>query len=242
MTTDIYLLGAGLRGSLQMTTETSQALAACRVVYVLHPDTMVAANVKSLGPDVVDLAPLYDGKDIRQDVYKEISELLVKEARKSGPVAFLVHGHPLFLVSASEYTIALAEQYGLTVTALPAVSSFDTLMCDLSIDYGYGVQVFDSTTMLDRGWMPNPHVPLLVFQLATTLNSRVVQDCPAGEVLKPLVEHLLPVYGPNHHVQVVHSAAFILEGREIVRTTLDRLADKSINLERRPTLYVPAID
>jgi uncharacterized protein YabN with tetrapyrrole methylase and pyrophosphatase domain len=242
LTTDIYLLGSGIRGSLHFTNETIQALRVCRSVHVLHPDGMILDYVRQHCDDVRDLASLYHGQDVRQDVYIGIADLLVEEAQSGGPVALLVHGHPLFLVSAAEYTLSLARRRGLVTTVLPAVSSLDTLLCDLGIDYGYGVQIFDSTTLLHNAWSPNPAVPLLVFQLATTCNPLVVSTAPTGVALKPLVEVLVPVYGADHPVKVVHSGAFLLEPTEVIDLPLAALTSDSIDLERRPTLYVPPID
>lgn len=241
MTTDIYLLGSGIRGSLQFTEETRQALSVCTTAFILHPDLMVHEHVKAMGPAVIDLADLYDGKEVRQDVYTEISERLVDAARTNGPVAFVVHGHPLFLVSASEYTLDLAAKNNLTATALPAVSSFDTLMCDLGIDYGYGIQIFDSTTMLREGWLPNPRVPTLIFQLPTTNNANVVLARPTSEVLAPLVAALESVYGGDHPVQLVHSGAHLLEGTRIDHTALGKLAIDEFDLHDRPTLYLESL-
>lgn len=241
MGTDIYLLGSGIRGSLNFTNETNQALQACHAVLVLHPDMMVLDYARRFCADVRDLSALYEGEEVRKDVYRKISELLVEEAENGGPVGLLVHGHPLFLVSATEYTLHLAKQKHLVTSVVAAVSSFDTLMCDLEIDYGYAVQLFDSTTMLDNGWLPNPEVPLLIFQLATTSNPLVVTARPNGEALKPLMDHLLPIYGGDHQVKVVHSGAFLLEQTEIIELPLAAIADDKIDLERRPTLHVPAV-
>ena len=239
--THIYLLGSGIRGALQFTQETIQALRASRVVYVLHDDTMVLDAVRELCPQVEDLATLYSPGDVRSNVYRTISEKLVAEAISGGPsIAFLVHGHPLFLVSATEYTLELARSKGLRVEMLPAVSSFDTLLCDLEIDYGYGLQLFDSSTLLAVDWQPNPQVPMLIFQLATTLCDKVVDTEPPPQVLRPLVEKLLRTYPPDHLCTVVHSSAFLLERSTKIEVALGNLAEcDDIELWKRPTLYVP---
>lgn len=241
MATDIYLLGSGIRGTLHLTTETLQAVEACRCLFVLHPDQMVLDDLRRRCPDVRDLSAVYDRYDVRRDVYVEMSRLVVAEAQRGGPVGFMVHGHPLFLVSAAEYTLTLATSRGMTTEILAGVSSFDTLLCDLGIDYGYGVQIFDSTTLLDNDWTPNPKVPLLVFQLATTRNPNVVTGRPTGACLQPLVDHLIGTYGGDHMVKVVHSAAFLIEKTEIIELPLSAVSVDSLDLERRPTLYVPAL-
>ncbi|MFF5985898.1 SAM-dependent methyltransferase [Prauserella flavalba] len=238
--TSIYLLGSGIKGALHFTLETVQALRACRRVFVLHADQGVIEAVREHCPDVEDLAPLYEGQTIRDEVYHQISHRLVEAALDSAPVAFLVHGHPLFLVSATEYTLDLAERHNLRVSVLPAVSSFDTLLCDLRIDYGYGVQIFDTTTLLKAGWTPNPQVPLLLFQLASTLNRAVISGDPNREALRPLIELLTPLYGADHGVQVVWSSAHVLEASSITEVKLGELATAELELWRRPTLYVPA--
>ena len=115
------------------------------------------------------------------------------------------------------------------------------MLCDLGIDYGYGIQIFDSTTMIENSWLPNPVVPLLVFQLATTGNRRVVKDRPTGSVLQSLADFLIPVYGASHRVRIVHSSAALLEETEITDLRLSELTADEIDLTRRPTLYVPAI-
>lgn len=241
-TTSIYLLGTGIKGALHFTVETMQALRACHRVYVLHADQGVLDAVRAYCSDVRDLAPVYEGQSLRDDVYHQISHELVAAAQEAAPVAFLVHGHPLFLVSATEYTLDLAERHALRVSVLPGVSSFDTLLCDLGIDYGYAVQIFDTTTLLKAGWIPNPQVPLLLFQLASTLNRTVISGDPHEEVLLPLVELLAPLYGADHRVQVVWSSAHVLETSSRTEVALGELASAELALWRRPTLYVPATE
>lgn len=241
-TVDIYLLGTGIRSSLQFSVETIQALSACRVVFVLHDDLSIHEHIRHYCEDVRDLADLYEGRTVRADVYRDISELLVKEAVKEPKVAFIVHGHPLFLVSAAEYTLDLARSRGLEVSILPAISSFDTILCDLEIDYGYGLQIFDATTLIHEEWNLNPAVPILLFQLATTLNEKVVFDEPSSSVLLPLVDYLLKFYPAKHSCTIVHSTSHLLEKPSKVVLQLTEISKThEIELWKRPTLYIPPI-
>lgn len=240
--THIYLLGSGIRGALQLTQETIQALRSSRVAFVLHDDLMVLDAVREHCPDVRDLADEYSRGGVRADVYRRISEILVAEAGRGPGVAFLVHGHPLFLVSATELTLSLARSNGYRVEMLAAVSSFDTLLCDLEVDYGYALQMFDATTLLQHKWTPNPAIPLLIFQVATTLNANIVNDEPGADVLRPLIDRLRMVYPPDHVCTVVHSAAHLLESSTKQKIPLGKLCDDpGIELWKRPTLYVPPI-
>lgn len=144
MTTNIYLLGAGILGALHLTDETKQALSSSDEVYVLHPDTeLIDFIATKYGCVVHDLAGLYGNHTIRRDVYKEISETLVRKAASGARVSFIVHGHPLFLVSASEYTLDLAASEGVNVKVLSAVSSFEPAIGEIvEIDRGEEVAWF----------------------------------------------------------------------------------------------------
>jgi len=240
MATSLYLLGSGITSPIHMTVETRQALQICKKVFVLHADATVIRHIEALGPEVVDVADMYDGLTTRRDAYNAIADRVIREAALTPPVAFLVHGHPLFLVSASEYMVSLAEQESIETRILPGISSFDTLMCDLRIDFGYGLQMFDTTTMLMSGWVPNPAVPMLLFQLATTLEPRITRGERTGEALAPIVDLLAPLYGDEHEVTLIQSASGLLDVSQLLRIPLAALRTDEIDLTRRPTLYVPA--
>lgn len=240
--TDLYLLGSGIRGTLNLTLETIQALQSCRVVFVLHDDLSVHDDIRVYCPDVRDLVELYRGETVRADVYRSITNLLIEEALQAPGVAFLVHGHPLFLVSATEYTLEAARSNNLRVRVLPAVSSFDTILCDLEVDYGYGLQMYDATSMIRHAWKPNPSLPMLIFQLATTLNDKIVLTEPDPGVLDSLVAYLAQTYPLDHTCIIVHSSAHLLESPNKLSVSLGDLSlTKGLELWRRPTLYVPPL-
>ncbi|MEU6077214.1 SAM-dependent methyltransferase [Micromonospora sp. NPDC047074] len=237
----LYLLGSGIRGSLHMTVETIQALGVCKRIFALHADREVLDWVASQGCEVVDLASRYEGQQWRAEVYQAIATELVEAAEQGDPIAFLVHGHPLFLVSATEHILELAHQRGVRTTVLSSVSSFDTVLTDLGLDHGYAVQLFDTTTLLLKGWQPNPEIPLLLFQVATTLNPSVVSGEPDRDGIRRLTELLVPHYGADHVVSVVHSAATPYEASTIQRLPLGELSTGVDELWMRPTLYVPPV-
>jgi len=208
----------------------------------LHDDLRVLEEIKTYCPDVRDLVELYAGETLRSDVYRSITKALISEASQGPGVAFLVHGHPLFLVSATEYTLETARCNNLKVQVVPAVSSFDTILCDLEIDYGYGLQMFDATSMILNAWKPNALLPTLIFQIATTLNDEIVTGELDPVILGPLVEYLAKFYPLDHPCIVVHSGAHLLESSNKLCLSLRDLAQSSdVELWLRPTLYVPPL-
>lgn len=242
---DIYLLGSGIQIP-QLTRETLQILERCRKVFVLHDDHMVVDFVRQHCTSVVDLLYLYDRPTRpRRQVYEEIASLLIEAAKESRSVALLVHGSPMFLVSACEYVLDRAADSGLSAIAVPAVSSFDTILCDLGLDLGYGVQLFDVTTMVRRKWIPNPNVPALLFQLTTFMDDNIINEAPSPVRLAPLVDWLTQIYAKDHRCVVVHSGAHLLERSTQREMTLESLCQPEsadlLRLADRPTLYVPGI-
>jgi uncharacterized protein YabN with tetrapyrrole methylase and pyrophosphatase domain len=240
--TDLYLLGSGIKGALQLTVETIQALTVSNEAHVLHDDPHVIEEIKRHCAKVFDLACFYSFDQSRPDIYRAISKHLIERAREKPPISFVVHGHPLFLVSASEYTVQLGREQGVAVTVMSAVSSFDTLLTDIGVDFGYGLQLFDCSTLLANNWSMNNHVPALIFQLATLLNDRVVTEEPGVRILHPLVNYLKGYFPECHRCLVVHSSVSVLHRTEIVETTIGELhRDERIDLWKRPTLYIPAL-
>ena len=239
---DIFLLGSGIYSTCQFTVEAVQALQVCKKVLVLHDDLAILERVRSWCAEVVDMAYLFQAGSYRADVYHELSQRLIQEASHWRPIALLVHGHPLFLVSASEHTIVEAERAGYRTKVLPGISSLDTILIDLKIDLGYAVQAYDATYMVTQRIMPNPLVPLLIFQVATTCFDLIAMDDPPTERLAPLRDLLCQIYPPSHMVTFVHSATHILERAECKSIPLEKL-DRShdIELRRRPTIYVPPV-
>ncbi len=238
--TDIFLLGTGIHSTVQLTLETIQALKICKQVYVLHDDLDVLRRLSEYNSSINDVAYLFEKGGKRCDAYKAISHLVVDSARQEAPVAFVVHGHPLFLVSATEYTLELAQANDLIATVLPGISCLNTIMCDLQIDLGYALQIYDATLLVDGKYAINPSIPLLVFQLTSLLTDHVIADSPDYSTLEPLVKHLLNFYPEQHEAVIVNSSSHTLDRAERSSVTIGTLGmNEKIPLWKRPSLYVP---
>lgn len=236
---DLYLLGTGIYSSLQLTLETIQALEQCKTVFALHDDEFVLTCLRDYCRNVVDVSDCYTDKSIRRDAYVEISHRVVDAALHDPPVALIAHGHPLFLVSAAEYTLQLGNENGLFVEVLSAISSFDTILTALKIDFGYGIQIYDATTLLRESLQIESRAPVLIMQLATLLNDRVVRTSPGIAELARLRDRLLEFYPQDAPCTYVQCASHMLDKTQLVRTTLAELIDSEhIELWRRPSLYV----
>lgn len=94
---DLYLLGSGVSGFLDITLRTQAALKRCRPVFYLHDMPSLDRYLDEIAPGAVNLLPLYyrDGRR-RIDIYRDVSEHVVEAVGGEAPVGFLVHGHPMF--------------------------------------------------------------------------------------------------------------------------------------------------
>lgn len=235
----LYIVGLGVCGRLHVTPEVQQVLGSVRRAYVLMDDPDLLHFVGRF-TDVVDAADFYPAEGVRADVYARISEAVIAHAVEGHRTAFVVQGHPLFLVSASERMLATAEQSGVRATVLPAVSSFDTIMADLGEDLGYAAQLFDATTMIRTKIVVNPGVPCLVFQIANTLRDEIQRGDLPSKILAPLQQYLLGFYEASRVCKLVVSSTSPLRRAEILKVTLGELAAAEVELWKRPTLYIPA--
>lgn len=240
----IYLMGAGIYSSLHLTIETIQAIKVCGTIYVLHDDINVLNKIKEINNNVIDCIEFYNSSTtkIRSDIYDSISDKIIENSLNTNePIGFIVHGHPLFLVSASERLIEKAEKHSILVRTLAAVSSIDTLLVDLQIDFGYACQIYDSTFFCNNNINFEPKVPLILFQLSTLNNPNVVKGHVSTSVLLPLYNKLIKHYHETHNIKIIHSASHLLEKSTILDLSLKDIISTDLNISNRPTMYIDGL-
>ena len=239
----LFILGTGVLPELHLTFETAQALRSCDAAYVIHNDLALIERLRSHCTDIRTVFDIYEQTDrSRAEIYREVAARVVSEGQQLNRVALVVFGHPLFLISASEYVSHLGRESGFTVRVLPAVSSFDTILCDIEEDLGYGVQIYCAENLLDHKYRIDPRVPLLLFQLTQFKDPKLIRSAPDPGVFAPLVDYLLQYYPADHKCQMVLSSTHVLETAQKIELRLDELTRRQdLLLDWRPTLYVPQI-
>ena len=106
---------------------------------------------------IVDCIKYYEASDSRPTVYDRISAEVLSSCSPYADTGLAVYGHPMFLVSAVEKTIAAARQAMIPTHIIPGISSFDTILCDLQIDLGYAVTLVDASLLLSALFhLPSP--------------------------------------------------------------------------------------
>ena len=239
MAVDLYIIGTGILGLDQASVQTREALSKCRKVFHL---TSNHEELVSFCKDVVDHAELYwTGRPAGQ-VYRGIIDSVVEEVLKGPGVANVTYGHPLFFDDINMGLIREMRARGLTYEVLPGVSCLDTISTDLEIDYGDGLQVYESQEMVYGNHPLNPRIHALILQVAQFGSNLTVNKLP-NEVgrLSRLEEHLARFYPKDHPAIIVFSDRGDKFTRFRLDLTISELDENQEKIFKGTTLYLPPL-
>lgn len=159
-----------------------------------------------------------------EEVYLQIAEAVIT-AVKLGPVLYAVPGHPLVAEESVRLIIEAAEQKGIRINLLPAVSFLDAVFSTLRLDPGLGLQIVDGLRLDQK--MPLMDRPSLITQVHSRL---VMADVKVA---------LLELYPPEHWVTVVRAAGLPDEERIEVIPLCE--VDRLEWVDHLTSLYVPEV-
>ncbi len=182
-------MGAGAPGDL--TLGTWKALKAASRIMLRTGRHPVVEWLAREGIAFTTFDSFYEQACSFQEVYARIAEAVLQEARNR-PVLYAVPGHPLVAEDSVRLILERAEEEGLQVELLPAVSFLDAVFSALRLDPGAGLQVLDGLLLQQRP--PLPSRPAVI----TQVYSRLI----ASEVKLTLLE----LYPPEHPVAVIRAA------------------------------------
>lgn len=232
---DLYLVGIGINGLRQMTVESQEILESARIV--LH-DTYSHRQLKKLNPNTKSLEKIYWTDEEHAVVYDRMYDYVLDEVSRGSGVALVTYGHPFFFDSVNLRLSSGCEKLGYRCIALPGVSSLDTLSCDLNIDYGDGLQVFEASSLVDLKHPINPNVHTMIFQIGEFgmyTTSHVASK--KADRFKPLQRHLLKYFPKNHEFSIICSDDG--DGHYQIKGKLADLNSKRNRIVLGSTMYVP---
>ena len=235
---DLWILGLGIRGLRQVTLETLEVLERCRIVLHLTQQHEALARIN---PRLVDLEDDYWTGEERGVVYERLVRLVLAEVARGPEVAVVFYGHPMIFDDVTLALVRRSKRRGLRCRVLPAVSCLDTLCIDLGIDYGYGLQVFEATTLVTHRQPLSPELDALVLQLGEFGTDRTADTIldHAGR-FTPLVEHLRRFYPGDHRAVIAFSDDGEMAKPRLLRTRIDELDAHARRIFPGVTLYLPA--
>jgi len=195
--------------------------------------------IKKLNPTAESLETFYQEGKNRLLTYNEMIERILSCVREGGNVCVAFYGHPGVFVYPAHEVIKRARLEGFTAKMLPGISAEDCLFADIGIDPGtYGCQSFEATDFLVHNRRFDPHVSLILWQIAVIGEIEYRTDqLYSKSGLQVLVEVLEEQYGLDHEVIVYEASQYPVCEPVIERVTLAKLPDAHIS--GISTLYVP---
>ena len=132
----LAIIGLGICGTQQLSLEGKARLLQARKVGCLP--TIPLTLHESLGnfglPPIEDFGAFYRDGDVDEVNYQRLFDKVVADCRKYGDVALLVPGHPRIGVTLVQWLELRKQELQLKLEVFPGISSFDTMINDLSHD------------------------------------------------------------------------------------------------------------
>lgn len=240
--TDIYVLGVGQRFPDHLTLEVVEVLRTCSAVYTLLDASELPGLPGEIAERCVPVGGLYQPGRERDLNYADVFETVLKGAGQGTPVAWLTRGSPRILDSVSQRLVDEGARLGLVVTALPSVSSVDTVLNDVGYDPARGVLIVEGTHAVMHRTPFVPTVATLIFQPSVfgTFRPRFSLDGP-GVDLTPLRRHLDRHFPGEHPVAFVTSSSDRRVAARIHWTTVGLIADTPYPYVAGSTVFIPPV-
>ena len=203
---DLVLIGYGVGDQLQLTVQSSRALARIGRAYVLGLPPNLAAYLRSIRVEAIDLVARLPPEQDAATAYLSIAEAVLQAVADDPPIALIAPGNPLLSNAVSRFLIIKARERKIGVQVLPAVSPIDAFITASGLDVGsFGLQIFDARRFVAGRRSPDPGVPLLLLQVGGLAATPGIWPGSVSEAdLQPLADVLSAVYPGDH--PVVHLA------------------------------------
>ena len=236
-TGSLTIVGAGIKPGRHLTQEARVHIERADKVLYLLAEPPTSDWIEGMNPSAESLAPLYEPGRPHAEVYEALVTAMLDRVRRGEHVCVVTYGNPAVFDQSSHETVRRAREEGFTAKILPGISALDCLFVDLGIDPGQdGFQCFEASEFLRLGKVPDPTVPLVLWQISV-IGETVTTGTVNWDGLTTLATALAQRYGPDHEVVVYEANPFPIGQPLIERCAVRDLASASVT--GMSTLYVP---
>ena len=237
---DICLAGTGMGDYRNTTIKTLELLHRARIVFSLSTRTPWLRRHCSR---LIDLWNEYYTGEEDVDVYKRLADRVLAEASRMGGVMLVGDGNPFFCDALSEDILRRGRRRGLIVKIEPAVSSLDVMLAQFGGRIGEdGLQVVEASALVEDQQHLNPLFDTFVLQVGffgtVHLVPALTQD---RRRLRPLLDHLLKFYPPEHRVRILRIPMVTGEKKSAFSCRLENLCDQGRAISVDATLHIPSV-
>ncbi len=240
----IYVVGLGIKSIGHLTLEAVEVIRnAKKIVYLPVVAKELQNFLQELGQDNAEsLLELYKDGAEDNDNYRNIFKKICKECEKHGEVALLVPGHPRIGVSVVQWLEKLDRtEYELEV--LPGISSFDTMMNDMSRDpIEKGSVILDVNRLLLFDYVLEPALDYYLYHICSVGTSRVFVSEPTKQNdLARLQSILLKYFPENHIVHFISSSNFGERPSKVTEVRLSEFCRYGHLIDFSTSLFIPGV-
>ncbi len=223
----IKIIGLGPGDAGYLSREAWAELKATKILYLRTIHHPVVADLPS-HLEIHSFDHLYDNIDDFDDLYQQITSVILDAGKEGRDVTYAVPGHPLVGESSVTTIVSEANDIGVEVKIIPGISFIEPILTALNVDALDGLQVFDAVQIASFLQPPlNTDIPLILGQVY----SRFV----AAEVKMALVAQ----YPEEHSVVLIHAAG--TEEQHLEQLPLHEF-DRSEQISYLTTLFVPPVE
>ncbi|MGJ7913665.1 nucleoside triphosphate pyrophosphohydrolase [Neobacillus sp. LXY-1] len=223
MANKIEIVGLGAGDLEQLPVGVYKKLLHSGQVFLRTKEHPVVADLVSEGMQYVSFDDIYEKHEQFEEVYQEITELLIKKAQENS-IIYGVPGHPLVAERTVQLLLAEGPKQGLDIVIGGGQSFLDAIFASLKVDPVEGFQLLDGTALHKDQLMVNQHMII----------SQVYDQFIASNVKLTLMEKL----PDDYEVTIVTAAG---SDQEIMETVPLYELDRNVSINNLTSVYVPPV-
>lgn len=238
----ITIVGLGIKGCSQLTLEAVAALRTAKSVLVLAGNPVVK-GLAELGIPSRSIIALYHDAAVDVANYARVADATIAEAKLKEDVALVIPGHPRVGVTLSSWLDQKLPALGIELAYIPGISSFDTMLVDLTRDpLERGSCILDVNRLLLFDLSLETGIDLYLYHVCSIGNARTdFKDPVARNQAALLQEKLLRTYPATHEVILIGSPQREGGAPTLHRGPVGDLTALLLKVTFSTTLFVPSI-
>ncbi|MCC5661376.1 hypothetical protein LC608_31370 [Nostoc sp. XA010] len=241
----LAVIGLGICGTQQLSLEGRNRLLQSKKIGCLPivPSTL-CESLGELGiPPIEDLGTLYQDGDVDEVNYQRLFDKVIADCCKYENVALLVPGHPRIGVTLVQWLEARKQELQIELEVFPGISSFDTMINDLSRDpLERGSVLVDANRLLLFEYQIEPLLDYYIYHVCSIGTPRVYfKNASTENRLHILKKYLLRFYQPSKQVFLVTSPCEPQSNAQFFEARLEQMETLLDYVHFGTTLYIPSI-
>ena len=240
---DLYIIGLGVSIPGHVTVQATRAMSRCvRLYSIVQEPPRLWLPKEHLNLEVINALKMYNEDSIRTQNYERAARTIIAALDSAHPLGYVTYGNPMSYDRVAQNLVEYAKASDITLQVVPGISSFDTILCDLTVDMAPAIQVVDASWLVACHIEPNIYMPALVMQVSVFGSFRThYSQRPDSRSLEGLVEYLCRFYPPSHPVSLVRSTGQEGEPANVRTIALGNLCNVTSEDLGGASLYIPVL-